>query len=136
MNEHGSGWKLGNAGLGPALVRWFEVTVNGRPVRDWIEFGKAVGLPSNYEFKYWIPGRSTAIPPQEPRELFWVVPGPANDALRGTKAEVTIRICYCSIYDECWLASGGPNVPAYLPCPDPPATAFVAVRPSEGEALR
>jgi hypothetical protein len=124
VNEHGSGWSLGNAGLGPALVRWFEVTVDGRAVRNWQEFVQAVGLPQAVQFRYWVPQRATAFPPQAPRELFWVQPGPADQALRSTKAKITIHMCYCSFYEECWLATGGPNVPPYQPCPEAPAVVF------------
>jgi hypothetical protein len=130
VNEHGSGWKLGNAGLGPALVRWFEVSVDGRPVRNWLEFEEAVGLPQGTQFRYWVPQRATAFPPQEPRELFWVMPGPADQALRTTKAKITMRMCYCSMYEECWLATGGPNIPPYQSCPEEPSVLFQAHPPA------
>jgi len=129
VNENGSGWKLGNAGLGPALVRWFEVSVDGRPVRNWLEFGQAVGLPPAVQYRYWVPQRATAFPPQEPRELFWVQPGPADQVLRSTQAKITMRMCYCSMYDECWLATGGPNVQPYQSCPELPTVVFTAHRP-------
>ena len=135
VNERGSGWKLSNAGLGPAIVRWIEVTVNGRPVKNWKEFGKEVGLPESFEFRYWYPARATVIPPQHSGELFWVPPGPADDALRSTTAKITIRMCYCSIYDESWLASGGPNVPPWRPCPPEPEVRFEAHKPSTATLL-
>ena len=135
VNEHGSGWKLGNTGLGPGLVRWFEVTVDGKPVHNWLEFGQAVGLPEGFQFRYWVPSRATTIPPQEPKEFFWVQPGPADQALRSTQAKVTMRMCYCSLYEECWLATGGPNVPPYQPCPDPPEVVFEAHRPDINKRL-
>jgi hypothetical protein len=125
-NENGSGWKLGNEGFGPALVRWFEVTVDGSPVQNWREFIKAVGLPKDTFFRYWVPQRATSFSPQEPRELFWVAPGPADKALRSTQAKITMRMCYCSLYDECWLATGGPNVPPYQSCPETPPVSFQA----------
>jgi hypothetical protein len=123
-NDKGSGWLLGNAGLGPALVKWIEVTVDGKPIRHWREFGAELGLPPDFAYSYWVPAPATVIPPQEPKPLFWVLPGEADKILRSTSKRITIRICYSSIYGECWLASGSPNSPAFLPCDEEPRVHF------------
>lgn len=124
INQDGSGWKIGNSGLGPALVKWFEVTVEGKTVKDWKEFARELGMFDNLTYYYWVPSPSTAIPPQKPDNLFWVSSGDADRILRSNEKEITIRMCYCSIYNECWLASGGKSVPAYQPCGDQPKIQF------------
>ena len=109
VNENGSGWKLGNAGLGPAIVKWFKVTVDDKPMHNWREFAKELDMPDpdTFDFYYWVPSPSTVIYPQEPKNLFWVTPGPADRILRKNAKKITIHLCYCSLYGECWLASGG-----------------------------
>ena len=123
-NQDGSGWKMGNSGFGPALVKWFEVTVEGKTIKDWKEFGKELGMPDNFTHYYWVPSSNTAIPPREPMNLFWVLPGDTDTILRTNEKAITMRICYCSVYNECWLASGGRNAIAYQACENQPNIQF------------
>jgi hypothetical protein len=124
-DEKGSGFRIGNEGLGPGIIQWFEVTVNGKPVKNWMEFYEAVGLPGTFSARYLNPTQATVIRPGRSEDLFWVSPGPADNTLRTTKAVITMRLCYCSIYDECWLASGGLHTPPYQTCPVKPAVTFL-----------
>ena len=123
-NEKGSGWVLGNAGLGPALVKWFEVTVDEKPMRHWREFGEEIGLPPDFRYSYWVPAPATVIPPQEPKNLFWVFPGENDSILRNNKKRIRMRLCYGSVYGESWLATGNPNAPPFMPCGEEPKVRF------------
>jgi len=132
LNESGSGWKMGNSGLGPAIVKWFKVTVDGEPIKNWRDFSKVLNLPDPYtfDFHYWVPSSATVIQPQEHKNLFWVAPGPADKMLRTNKNKVVIHLCYCSLYGECWLTSAGKDTPPYQPCCELPEVKFQPHYPS------
>src|SRR5438034_11442380 len=54
----GTGWANFNFGLGPARTRWFEVSVDGVPRRNWGEVEDALGLSRDTlaEFSVDYPG--------------------------------------------------------------------------------
>jgi hypothetical protein len=39
-----------NMGLGPAMIRWFSMSVNGKSVTNWTDFSKAMTLPPDAKF--------------------------------------------------------------------------------------
>jgi len=38
INESGSGFRIENSGLGPALIKWFSVEVDGKQIPHWKGF--------------------------------------------------------------------------------------------------
>src|SRR4051812_14088475 len=51
-NQEGAGWKMSNPGLGPAVVKWFEVRVDDEPKGNWREVVSALGLSRAYTYGY------------------------------------------------------------------------------------
>ena len=112
-NAHGgSELAVRNVGLGPALVRSVEVTVDGRPARTWGGMLHAVaGLDSATPLTYSTitsdVGRGSVLLPGSEVENFRLV-GPPDLVSKLEQAvrrdRVVRRLCYCSLYDECWTA--------------------------------
>jgi hypothetical protein len=99
-NEQGFSYFLTNSGVGPARIRYAEVTVDGNPVRDWQEFFERLGLDVNrYVTSYFARG---ALPPGTVHEILVLGPEQPVEALYQLQDRITISVCYCSVYDDCW----------------------------------
>ncbi len=100
-----------NVGLGPALVRSFIVEVDGRPVHYWGELREAVEHGSR---PAPIATRSTSstlrrglvLLPGTPSEVLHVEGADAAARMRAvlTDERVRMRVCYCSLYEDCWTS--------------------------------
>ena len=115
-----------NAGVGPALIRSVRLMVDGQAMRDWVhvidylggEIDERVGRTAVSE---------RVLSPDRTIDLISV----SNPALARQfqsmigNTQNSITYCYCSIFDDCWLADS--RSPALNPEP-------VAVCPDFGEA--
>lgn len=103
---------LSNNGLGPALITAVEVSYQGRTVKTPIELlsaccgyrqGRSMQLQT-------LPITNVALRPGE-EVIFMGFPGvPANagmvDRLDAVRDDIKVRVCYCSIFKDCWTVSG------------------------------
>lgn len=92
---------LSNPGIGPALIHHALVTVDGQPRRTWGDVLAALGAAGPYG-QGKIADR--VLSPQQTQEIFAPDLQPAITALNEGGERVEFAICYCSIYDECWIA--------------------------------
>jgi len=104
-DESGAGWKILNSGLGASRLRGFRMLVDGKPVNDFDDLGKELGLPQPVPYRFTNPmvGERWAVGHEN--ILYWVTPGPAAAVLREQWTRVNIQACYCSLYGDCWLFS-------------------------------
>ncbi|HEY6940988.1 hypothetical protein [Dokdonella sp.] len=101
-------WTVNNNGVGPAKVETVRMTLDGKPMRDWEQVLLALGAPSTSPSMATSSIGGEVIPPNTNRETT-VVPIRLNErevAKRFKLAEhrLGMDICYCSVYDECWIA--------------------------------
>jgi hypothetical protein len=110
-----------NVGIGPAHVRSFRASYDGRPLNDIDEFVSECcaeeGTPVRTVTSF-LEGR--ILPAGELVDLL-LVPLAGNDTavyarLNRARAELGVEACYCSVLDECWYTARG------LPSPRPVAT--------------
>ncbi|MDQ6925314.1 MAG: hypothetical protein M3154_03660, partial [Candidatus Eremiobacteraeota bacterium] len=116
-NAHGSELVVQNVGLGPALVRTVEFTMDGRAVRTWEELWRAVAqgdtvLPP--EVVTSDVGAGTVLLPGNMVETFRIdapksVAGRLDQVARHDR--LVRRLCYCSLYDDCWVADSHAEAP-------------------------
>jgi hypothetical protein len=93
-----------NAGLGPALVRSFEVRVDGRPRKNWGEVLRSLRVvPERGSVIYGDLGRGTVLLPGQSYSILEVKDTLVRPLLRARAERMTTIICYCSLYRECWL---------------------------------
>jgi len=111
-----------NAGVGPAKLRAVRVIFDGQPMRDW---GAVVahlgGTLSDQVARSTVSGR--VLSPDERLDLISVTdPTLARQFQAATgKPENSIAYCYCSIFDECWLADSSQDAlepESVEECPD------------------
>jgi hypothetical protein len=101
------GWiAVANNGLGPAHIRTFEVFVDGQPQQSWEALvGKIAPDIPNVYVKFSVP-TGHLWPKEQIKDVFETTHGALIDRLR-THNSISVRICYCSLYEECWLSQDG-----------------------------
>ena len=118
---------VSNAGVGPALIRSVEVSVDGKPCRTWGEVVKAlIGRPAPGHV-YSSLHAGAVVLQDKPVTVFRIPPGDdAKQFWEETQGErLSIRICYSSLYNECWLADSLKEQPVKVdPCRSDPAREF------------
>ena len=113
---------LTNAGVGPARMRDVRVSIDGNVTRDWSELVASVdgdtGAAINRNF---ISDR--VLRPDETVVIFSTMDADLARKLVGavSKPRGALTFCYCSIFDECWLADSRKDLQApelVEACPD------------------
>jgi hypothetical protein len=101
-NNAGAGITFGNFGIGYAMLKSFEVLVDGKPQPNWEEMCRALGFgPTAPTYDFLVPSTDSVIKPDSSEKIFWIHEGPQAEELKLKIARIQIRSCYCSIYDEC-----------------------------------
>lgn len=96
---------VSNEGVGPARVRSFQVLVDGKPVKRWGEVIRAFSGQGAPGMVYSSFGRGIVMPPGTTKELLHLPPGPqAEQFFVAAQTRLHTVVCYCSVYDECWVA--------------------------------
>jgi len=124
---------LTNAGMGPARVESMQLVLRGKSVRNWREFMVELFGPDTV-----VPyGQNTAnyrvLRPGDRLDVFQVTAPEAVKVLQSAldSDEVVLAICYCSIFDECFLmrSSDPRQAPvAVRACPDYATDGFASGR--------
>jgi hypothetical protein len=111
-----------NTGVGPARMRTMRLAIDGEPIRDWDHavtlFG---GQLADHVSRNFVSNRILS-----PHEKVVAFSTTEPDLARRFRASVAnsgsfIAFCYCSIFDECWLADSRidlQNPEAVKNCPD------------------
>ncbi|MDE2112936.1 MAG: hypothetical protein KGJ79_17505 [Alphaproteobacteria bacterium] len=126
-----------NAGVGPAKIETFEVFWNDKPYRTSLDLMKACcGLGSSSsavksddstdtvqalgtsQAKGMVLRAGSTLP------IITYVPTRDNtatyEAFDSARAKISFRVCYCSVFNECWLSDGQNTNPSLVKtCPEP-----------------
>ncbi len=113
-------------GMGPAIVRSVQVYVDGKPQPDWDHVIAAQNLGLSERPKFSTIG-SVVISPGE--ELHLIKFANDGDFAKAVFKTPELRICYCSVLDDCWVMDEREKTPALLfqevkSCPVDPASDF------------
>lgn len=130
------GYIVQNVGIGPALVRSATLAVDGRFLRTWDDvLGAAVGDTSKIDSLI----RTSTMVTSSIHPGTVLLPSATTELMRVQKAlarplyhlfhsgRVRVRVCYCSVYGDCWLADNqaGSSDPAEVAgCPNKPDREF------------
>lgn len=97
-----------NVGLGPAVVKAFEVHVGGHPVRTWAQAAEALHIrPSWTGAKTTTIGPGIVIPVNATVEIIELTDSADARLFRANRDSISTWICYCSLYGDCWTAGEG-----------------------------
>lgn len=129
--QNGTGWTLGNFGLGPAVVQWFAAYVDDNYQLNWEDIEKILGGPGGpFEVGTVVPGQYL-LPGPVPGKLFWVSSPERSAIIAANYRRVRLEACYCSIYDECWKVTNAIRSRQQLDCRGAdPAPKTAATKPA------
>jgi hypothetical protein len=99
-----------NKGLGPALVRDVQLQVDGKSVKNWNEaLTVLLGDTKNYGWdKIKVNDlQETILAANESITLFKIPWDEKTQIAFGKTNRVSVKICYCSFLEECWISKNG-----------------------------
>ncbi|NMM42653.1 hypothetical protein [Pseudoalteromonas arctica] len=85
-----------NNGTGPAVIKYAKITHNDKPVKKWSDFIVGTRLVQSHIGTRILPSQAniSAITIKDKAYL--------TEILKMDE-QIAIELCYCSIYDECWM---------------------------------
>jgi hypothetical protein len=104
-----------NTGIGPARIENASVIYNGEVKENWLDLIGSFEFDEKNVTDYQSLINGRVLPPSsDEKELIFRVASTSEDmdqnlvyklsnAIR--KKQLNIKLCYCSVYDECWTAS-------------------------------
>ena len=111
--DDGAGFRARNVGLGPAIVKWFTVYVDDIPRSSWTDVRAALGM-TDTDFRFGLFHQEMIYQPDsQSATVFWYTNRESAQQLIANRRRIRTEICYCSLYDECWVDVG--RVPGRSP---------------------
>ena len=97
---------LRNTGVGPARIDSFEVFYDDTPVHNFAELLRACCGASSTNFAVSVV-RNEVLPARDEIDFatFSAGPNPPKlwEELNTKRFGVRVRVCYCSVFEECWV---------------------------------
>lgn len=92
-----------NVGLGPAVVKAFEVRVRGTPVHSWKEVGDSLHVHLTAKGSRGTTfGPGIVTPVGSTIELITFPDSGDVVQMRAHQGDIVTWVCYCSLYGDCW----------------------------------
>ena len=112
-------YSLSNEGVGPARIQYVEIRYKGEPIRQWNELLEKTysGKESAGVYSYL---SKRVVPMNTKIDAFQLQLGEPSKAFRLATNDARIEVCYCSIYDDCYLYVNDADVSTQTvaSCPD------------------
>jgi hypothetical protein len=101
-------WRVDNNGVGPAKIESVIVSLDGKPYRNWKEVSTALAPDQPFHAQQ-SSINGTVLPASINREttieLVKLTDPLLARAFHDAQSRFKIAICYCSVYDDCWVAT-------------------------------
>ena len=116
-----------NVGLGPALIRGFEVRVDGTPTRSWTDVAGKLGIHPSWRGVRSTTLRAGLVVPTGALIQLINLPDSADERMIRSRIEhLQTWVCFCSLYGDCWEnRSDDYESRPVEACVDDPARRFV-----------
>jgi hypothetical protein len=100
-------WTINNNGVGPARVEAVTLKLDDKPMKRWDDVLAVLGVTHSPSMGVSSIG-GEVIPPDTNRETT-IQPIKINERetaklFKAAEKRFEMDICYCSVYDECWIA--------------------------------
>ena len=95
-----------NKGVGPALIRDVEISIDGEPIADYDDFlGEILERDTGIFYSYSTLSKRV-LKPGENVTILKVSNEQDVQKIINTEKSVEMKICYCSVYNTCWETTG------------------------------
>jgi hypothetical protein len=122
LESDGLGYFVKSGGLGPAIVKWIDVKVDGVSQEDWNSVALKLGL-KGYFIQSWAPLEGSSFAPGTRTLMYKMLEGSTKELPKLNLNRLQINLCYCSVYGNCWLAIIDDDL-ASKACGNPPKQRF------------
>lgn len=99
---------LENNGVGPAIVRSVRLSLDGKPMHHWSEVIAGIATKGGTAHAELSGIADIVIPPSTNRDTLVRALSIHDPELArklfGALKRLDMHVCYCSVYDECWVA--------------------------------
>jgi hypothetical protein len=108
-----------NKGVGPAIIKYAYVRVDGKPQRNWREVIVALTGQASTDFSVDSLTRRVMAANDDFKAFSIKSPDLAlKVATEAAKGRLKGEVCYCSVLHQCWLATNDPRVQDRGACPE------------------
>jgi len=108
-----------NKGVGPAIVKYAYVTVDGKPQRNWNQVITALTGEKSADFSVDSLTRRVMASNDDFKAVWIKSPDLAlKVATEALKGRLKGEVCYCLVLHQCWLASTNRRVEDRGACPE------------------
>jgi len=107
-------YRIENVGTGPALIKYTKIKYKSKVVRDWTELTQLLGHKTR-EFSTAsigsrvLPALATINPLVSENESL-------AETLNKQRSSIKVEICFCSVFDQCWLTKAGDTTESVASC--------------------
>lgn len=109
-----------NVGLGPAIVSSFEIDVGDSVYASWRPLVEGFTNTDTTYFVYSDFGDGSVLKSGERLDLLRIPDSASAAKFDAHRSSLQTTVCYCSLYEECWIdRSGEPRPRAVESCPTP-----------------
>ncbi|MCB1583230.1 MAG: hypothetical protein KDI92_09220 [Xanthomonadales bacterium] len=101
------GFNIVNKGVGPAIIKQMDVYVDNKPYPNWsgalhAMLNEKIDIPSIYSST-----NKSVIAVNESINMVDLQSPTIISKIQSKPDNVIIKVCYCSIFDDCWLSGRG-----------------------------
>ena len=111
-NDEGLSIEVVNPGIGPALIKHVRVAVDDTVRQTWPAVLRSLVPDQRPPSTYQSYINNRIVPSGDRVTTLGIPPGEAADSAHNQLGRLSVEICYCSVYDRCWLATGFGRSPA------------------------
>jgi hypothetical protein len=101
-------WVVSNNGVGPAVIHSVHIQVDGKPQRDWVDVLSSLRINAKLSISQL--SGTVLTPAENTNDRYEIMKMQAGNESGATAmaaaamARVDVSLCYCSIYDDCWIS--------------------------------
>jgi hypothetical protein len=114
---------VANKGVGPALVKRVDVRLDGQPLQNWAQLLAATAGPGQHAFNHTTLNRMV-LTAGESAVVLELPDADVRQKVQAARARITSELCYCSVYDECWIVDSENDTRPVPACPPPESSSF------------
>ncbi|WP_298773888.1 hypothetical protein [uncultured Shewanella sp.] len=116
FGENNFNYGVTNSGNGPALIQYAIVTYQSKPIKEWRDIPDLPRVSQSH-ISSRILSAQIMINPLSYQ-------GDKADFLLDMDEFIEVELCYCSLYEECWIINKGNDVKSVAQCEVDPSMAF------------
>ncbi|MCL1049631.1 hypothetical protein L2755_08370 [Shewanella abyssi] len=99
FGNEGFSYGISNNGTGPAIIKYAALTYKSKPIKTWDDIPAIPTFTQSHIGSRILPAEDVIRP--------LAYQGKQSKEFLAIDNDVQISLCYCSIYDQCWLTDRG-----------------------------